>query len=56
MTVANGPVVVYAAFADEGTASSSAPLQSMLDCVVMHAMREYTGRTTGADVAACAAG
>jgi hypothetical protein len=56
MTVANGPVVVYAAFADEGTATSSTPLQNMLDCVVMHAMREYTGRTTGADVAACAAG
>ncbi len=56
MTVANGPVVVYAAFADEGVSSTSGPLQSMLDCTVMHAMREYSGRTTGSDVAACAAG
>jgi hypothetical protein len=56
MRVVGGPTIVYALFADEGTASSATPLQNMLDCVVMLAMREYSGRTTGADVAACAAG
>jgi hypothetical protein len=56
MTLASGQVVVYAAFADEGTARNATPLQRMLDCVVMHAMREYSGKTTGADVPACRAG
>lgn len=52
----NGQVVVYAAFADEGISSTSGPLQTMLDCVVMHAMRQYSGTTTAVDVPACPAG
>jgi len=56
LVFANGQVVFYAAFADEGTSSTSGPLQNMLDCVVMHAMRQYSGTTTGADVPACLGG
>ena len=56
LVFSDGQVVIYAAFADEGTAPNANPLQSMLDCVVMHAMRQYSGRTTGRNVAACAAG
>jgi hypothetical protein len=57
LVFSNGQVVVYAAFADEGTGISSAtPLQNMLDCVVMLAMRQYSSTTTGADVPACAGG
>ena len=57
LVLSNGQVVVYAAFVDEAdSAPGTGPLQSMLDCVVMHAVRQYTGQTTGADVPACRAG
>lgn len=57
LVLSNGQVVVYAAFVDEAdSASGTGPLQNMLDCVVLHATRQYTGQTTGADVAACRAG
>ena len=55
VTLANGQTVVYAAFVDEAD-GSAAVLQDMIDCVVMHAVREYSGHTSGADVAACRAG
>ena len=64
LTLANGETVVYAAFVDEAdgynasdpTNHNTTPLQNMLSCVVMHAAREYSGQTTGNDVAACRAG
>jgi hypothetical protein len=63
ITFTDGQVVVYAAFVDEAdrtaacpAAGNVTPLQNMLDCVVMHTFRQYSGQTTGADVAACAAG
>jgi hypothetical protein len=59
MTLVNGQVVIYAAFADEGTGSrrtTDPRMQNMLDCIVMHAMREYSGKSTGADVATCRGG
>ena len=57
LVLSNGQVVVYAAFVDEADAAPGAtPLQNMLDCVVLHAVRQYTGQTTGADVGACRAG
>jgi Beta-lactamase enzyme family/Polyglycine hydrolase-like, structural repeat len=63
ISFANGQVVVYAAFVDEADKAASCPatasvtpLQNMLDCVVMHAFRQYSGQTTGTDVAACTGG
>jgi Beta-lactamase enzyme family/Bacterial tandem repeat domain 1 len=64
LTLANGDTVVYAAFVDEADGydtsgngnHNTTPLQNMLDCVVMQAVREYGGQTTGDDVAACRAG
>jgi hypothetical protein len=62
LTLSNGETVVYAAFVDEADGYSAdgnhnaTPLLNMLDCVVMQAAREYTGQTTGNDVAACRAG
>jgi hypothetical protein len=54
--ILNGQVIVYAAFVDEADSPNTTPLQNMLSCVVMHALREYAGRTTGRDVGACQAG
>jgi Beta-lactamase enzyme family/Bacterial tandem repeat domain 1 len=64
LTLSNGETVVYSAFVDEADGYNAAnpsnpnttPLQNMLDCVVMQAVREYAGQTTGNDVAACRAG
>lgn len=55
IVLANGQVVVYAAFVDEADNASATPLQNMLDCVVLHAVREYSGQSSPGDVAACRA-
>jgi hypothetical protein len=47
-------VVFYAAFVDE-VDTSATPLQNMLDCVVMHGVRQYGGQATSGDVAGCQA-
>jgi hypothetical protein len=56
IVLANGQVIVYAAFVDEADSPNTAPLQNMLACIVMHAVREYVPQTTGTNVAACQAG
>jgi hypothetical protein len=53
LVFANGQVVVYAVFVDEGTSASATPLQNMIDCVVMHAVRQYSGQSTGSVVPVC---
>jgi hypothetical protein len=53
LVFANGHVVFYAAFVDEADSPTTTPLQNMLDCVVMHAVRHYGGQATSGDVPAC---
>jgi hypothetical protein len=53
--LANGQVIVYAVFVDEGDSPNAGPLQNVLSCVVLHAVREYVPQTTGANLAACQA-
>jgi hypothetical protein len=55
LSFANRQVAVYAVFVDEGTTRTSAPQQNVLDCVVMHTVRQHSGVSTGADVPPVAA-
>jgi hypothetical protein len=56
IVLANGQVIVYAAFVDEADSPNAGPLQNMLSCIVVHAVREYVPRTTGANLGGCQAG
>ena len=50
---ANNQVVVYAVFVDEGDPGAETAMENTRSCVVMHAVRQFGARTTGADVPAC---
>jgi hypothetical protein len=52
----DGQVVFYAAFVDEADSPDNVLTRNMLDCVVMQAVRQYSGQTTGNDVPQCRAG
>jgi hypothetical protein len=50
---ADGQVVFYAVFVDEGDPGSETAMENTRSCVVMHAVRQFGGQTTGTDVPAC---
>jgi beta-lactamase class A len=61
LVFANGQVVFYAVFLNEadGPPTNAVPLrttlQNVLDCVVVDTVRQYSGQTTGNDLATCQA-
>jgi hypothetical protein len=61
LVFANGQAVFYAVFIDEadGPPANAVPLrttlQNALDCIVVDTVRQYSGQTTGANLASCKA-